>query len=45
VSDIDWVGDDGRLLARLEGYESVVDASLSEAFRHNSLAESVPPKA
>ena len=45
VSDIDWIGEDGRLLARLEGYESVVDSSLSEAFRHNRLAESAPLKA
>jgi hypothetical protein len=45
VSDIDWIGDDGRLLARLEGYESVVDSSLSKAFRHNRLDESEPTKA
>ena len=45
VSDIDWIGDDGTLLARLEGYESVVDSSLSKAFRHNRLDESAPTKA
>ena len=45
VSDIDWIDDDGRLLARLEGYESVVDSSLSKAFRHNRLDESEPTKA
>ena len=45
VSDIDWIGEDGRLLARLEGYESVVDSSLREAFRHNRLAERAPLKA
>jgi len=45
VSDIDWVGDDGRLLARLEGYESVVDASLSKAFRQNRLDKSGSTKA
>ena len=45
ISDIDWVGDDGNLLARLEGYESVVDSSLSKAFRHNRLDESAPTKA
>ena len=44
VSDIDWIGDDGKLLARLEGYESVVDSSLSRAFRHNRL-KSAPKKA
>ena len=45
VSDIDWIGDDGSLLARLEGYEAVVDSSLSKAFRHNRLDESAPTKA
>ena len=45
VSDIDWIGEDGSLLARLEGYESVVDSSLSKAFRHNRLDESAPSKA
>jgi hypothetical protein len=45
VSDIDWIGEDGTLLARLEGYESVVDSSLSAAFRHNRLDESAPTKA
>ena len=45
VSDIDWVGDDGQLLARLEGYESVVDSSLSKAFRQNRLDTSASTKA
>ena len=45
VSDIDWIGDDGALIARLEGYESVVDSSLGKAFRHNRLDESAPTKA
>ena len=45
VSDIDWIGDDGSLLARLEGCESVVDSSLSKAFRHNRLDESAPTRA
>ena len=45
VSDIDWIAEDGSLLARLEGYESVVDSSLSKAFRHNRLDESAPTKA
>jgi acyl transferase domain-containing protein/NAD(P)-dependent dehydrogenase (short-subunit alcohol dehydrogenase family)/acyl carrier protein len=45
VSDIDWVGDDGRLLARLEGYESVVDSSLSKAFRQNRLEKRASTKA
>ena len=45
VSDIDWIGEDGSLLARLEGYESVVDSGLSEAFRQNRLDESAPTRA
>ena len=45
VSDIDWIGEDGSLMARLEGYESVVDSSLSKAFRHNRFDESAPSKA
>ncbi len=45
VADIEWIGEDGDLLARLEGYESVVDFSLSKAFRHNRLGESAPSKA
>ena len=45
VSDIDWIGEDGNLLARLEGYESVVDPGLSKAFRHNRLHESAPTRA
>ena len=45
VSDIDWIGDDGTLLARLEGYESVVDSCLGRAFRHNRLDESAPTRA
>ncbi len=45
VSDIDWVGEDGRLLARLEGYESVLDSSLDAAFRNNRLGEGTPTRA
>ena len=45
VSDIDWVGEDGNLLARLEGYESVVDSGLTKAFRRNRLDESAPTRA
>jgi NAD(P)-dependent dehydrogenase (short-subunit alcohol dehydrogenase family) len=45
VSDIDWIAEDGSLLARLEGYESVVDSSLGKAFRQNRLDESTPTKA
>ena len=45
VSDIDWVDEDGILLARLEGYESVVDSSLGQAFRQNRLGEGTPTRA
>jgi len=45
VSDIDWVAEDGSLLARLEGYESVVDSSLGTAFRQNCLGEGTPTPA
>jgi acyl transferase domain-containing protein/NAD(P)-dependent dehydrogenase (short-subunit alcohol dehydrogenase family)/acyl carrier protein len=36
-ADIDFLDSDGRLVARLEGYECVLDASLAKAFRHNPL--------
>ena len=45
ISDIDWVDEDGSLLARLEGYESVVDSSLDSAFRNNRLGEGTPTRA
>ena len=45
ISDIDWVGEDGSLLARLEGYESVMDSSLDSAFRQNRLGEGTPTRA
>ncbi|MFO0881339.1 MAG: SDR family NAD(P)-dependent oxidoreductase [Gemmataceae bacterium] len=38
LTTIDIVDLDGRLIARLEGYESVIDAHLAEAFRHNAPA-------
>ncbi|MEE9383390.1 MAG: SDR family NAD(P)-dependent oxidoreductase [Nannocystaceae bacterium] len=41
VSDIEWVGSDGSLVARLEDYECVIDASLVSAFRRNKLAPAV----
>jgi NAD(P)-dependent dehydrogenase (short-subunit alcohol dehydrogenase family) len=37
VSDIDWIDAQGRLVARLEGYECVMDGSLLPAFGRNSL--------
>ena len=37
VADIEWLSRDGDLVARMTGYECVVDASLVAAFRANSL--------
>jgi acyl transferase domain-containing protein/NAD(P)-dependent dehydrogenase (short-subunit alcohol dehydrogenase family)/acyl carrier protein len=38
VADIDILDANGRLLARMDGYECVVDSSLNQAFRRNQLA-------
>jgi hypothetical protein len=38
LADIDYVDAEGRLIARLEGYECVIDAALERAFRRNQLA-------
>ena len=32
-ADLDFLDDEGRLVARLEGYEAVIDANLRQAFR------------
>ncbi len=37
VADIDFLDGDGRLVARLEGYEAVIDPNLRQAFRRNRL--------
>ncbi|MCA8955931.1 MAG: SDR family NAD(P)-dependent oxidoreductase, partial [Planctomycetes bacterium] len=37
VADLDWLGAGGEVLARLSGYECVVDGSLAAAFRRNEL--------
>ncbi|PIU20145.1 MAG: hypothetical protein COT18_03795 [Elusimicrobia bacterium CG08_land_8_20_14_0_20_59_10] len=37
TADIDFVDAKGKLVARLEGYESTVDRSLNEAFRRTEL--------
>ena len=37
-ADIDFVDADGRLVARLEGYECTVDASLQQAFGRREIA-------
>jgi hypothetical protein len=36
-ADIEWLDDDGALIAQLRGYECVIDASLSQAFKQNQL--------
>ncbi len=38
VADLEWVASDGTVVARLEGYECVIDASLNRAFQLNRLA-------
>jgi hypothetical protein len=38
IADMDFLGHDGALAARLEGYECTVDRSLNEAFRRNEVA-------
>jgi NAD(P)-dependent dehydrogenase (short-subunit alcohol dehydrogenase family) len=42
VADIEFLDGDGGLVARIEGYECVIDAMLNQAFRRNRLA---PPRA
>jgi hypothetical protein len=42
VADIEFVDGRGELVARLESYECVVDASLSQAFRRNQLTAPTP---
>jgi acyl transferase domain-containing protein len=43
LADVDILDDDGRLVARLEGCETVLDASLQRAFRRNRLARTAVP--
>ncbi len=38
AAEIDFLGADGRLIARLENLECTVDKSLNEAFKRNTLA-------
>jgi hypothetical protein len=42
-ADIDFVDGAGRLVARIEGYECVVDAGLIRAFRRNRTAQPALP--
>jgi hypothetical protein len=39
LADIEFLDADGQLLARIENYECVIDASLNQAFRRNRLAQ------
>jgi hypothetical protein len=43
LADIDFVDTDGRLIARLEGYECVIDPALKRAFKRNRLAPTAVP--
>jgi NAD(P)-dependent dehydrogenase (short-subunit alcohol dehydrogenase family) len=36
TADIDWITADGELVARMTGYECVIDSSLLKAFRDNT---------
>ena len=36
TADIDWISADGELVARMTGYECVIDRSLLKAFRDNT---------
>jgi NAD(P)-dependent dehydrogenase (short-subunit alcohol dehydrogenase family) len=36
LADIDYLDADGKLVARLEGYECVIDPALQRAFAHNA---------
>ncbi|MFQ3651327.1 MAG: SDR family NAD(P)-dependent oxidoreductase, partial [Gemmataceae bacterium] len=38
-ADIDWLDEGGQVVARAEGYECVMDASLERAFENNCLAK------
>src|SRR5262249_51837441 len=40
VADLDFVDADGRLVARLGGYEAIIDPTLHQAFRRNRLVTS-----
>ena len=37
AADVDFLDAEGGLIARIEGYECTIDASLNEAFRRNAL--------
>jgi len=44
VADIEFLDADEDLVARLEGYECVIDQSLNEAFCHNELLATAPDR-
>ena len=39
VADIEFLDQHGNLVARIESYECVIDASLNQAFRRNRLSQ------
>jgi hypothetical protein len=41
-ADIGFLAADGTLIAKIDDYECVIDASLNQAFRRNELAEVAP---
>ena len=41
VADIEFLDGHGELVARLDSYECVVDASLNQAFRRNQIAQAM----
>jgi hypothetical protein len=41
LADIDFIDESGSLVARMEGYECVIDPSLEKAFRNNRLTAPV----
>ena len=41
VADIEFLDEHGALVARLDAYECVVDASLNQAFRRNQIPQTM----
>jgi hypothetical protein len=41
-ADIGFLDGDGNLIAKINDYECVIDASLNQAFRRNQLAQVAP---
>jgi len=41
IADIFFLDSEGKVVARMENYESVIDAGLNQAFRRNRLSQPV----